>query len=68
MEEKETAFQKLLMVSRNILKEKHAMQKQLEHVKAQVKENDKDKELARLQRRSQVLNDLATLAEASRSL
>jgi len=44
------------------------MQKQLEHAKAQVKENDKDKELARLQRRSQVLNDLATLAEASRSL
>ena len=68
MEEKETAFQKLLMVSRNILKEKRAMQKQLEHVKAQVKENDKDKELARLQRRSQVLNDLAMLAEASRSL
>jgi len=68
MEEKEAAFQKLLMVSRNILKEKRAMQKQLEHVKAQVKENDKDKELARLQRRSQVLNDLATLAEASRSL
>jgi len=68
MEEKEAEFQKLLMVSRNILKEKRAMQKQLEHFKAQEKENDKDKELARLQRRSQVLNDLATLAEASRSL
>jgi len=68
MEEKEADFQKLLMVSRNILKEKRAMQKQLEQFKAQVKENDKDKELARLQRRSQVLNDLATLAEASRSL
>jgi len=68
MEEKEAEFQKLLRVSRNILKEKRAMQKQLEHAKAQVKENDKDKELARLQRRSQVLNDLATLAEASRSL
>jgi len=68
MEEKEAEFQKLLMVSRNILKEKRAMQRQLEHFKAQEKENDKDMELARLQRRSQVLNDLATLAEASRSL
>ena len=62
MEEKEAEFQKLLMVSRNILKEKRAMQQQLEHFKAQEKENDKDMELARLQRRSQVLNDLATLA------
>ena len=44
------------------------MQQQLEHFKAQEKENDKDMELARLQRCSQVLNDLATLAEASRSL
>jgi len=68
MEEKEAEFQKLLMISRNILKEKRAMQRQLEHLKAQKKESDKDMELARLQRRSQVLNDLATLAEASRSL
>ena len=68
MEEKEAEFQKLLMISRNILKEKRAMQKQLEHFKAQKKENDKDMELAGLQRRSQVLNDLATLAEASRRL
>ena len=67
-EEKEAEFQKNLMVSRNILKEKRAMQRQLEHFKAQEKENDKDMELARLQRHSQVLNDLATLAEASRSL
>ena len=44
------------------------MQRQLEHFKAQEKENDKDMELARLQRHSQVLNDLATLAEASRIL
>ena len=68
MEEKEAAFQKLLMVSRNILKEKRSMQQKLDQVKAQEKENDKDKEFARLKRRSQVLNDLATLAEASRSL
>ena len=68
MEEKEAAFQKLLMVSRNILKEKWSMQQKLDQVKAQEKENDKDKEFARLKRRSQVLNDLATLAEASRSL
>ena len=34
MEEKEVAFQKLLMVSRNILKEKRAMQQKLDQVKA----------------------------------
>ena len=44
------------------------MQRQLEQLKAQKKESDKDVELARLQKRSQVLSDLATLAEASRSL
>ena len=68
MEDKEAEFQKLLMISKNILKEKRTMQRQLEQLKAQEKENDKDMELARLQRHSQVLNDLATLAEASRSL
>jgi len=54
MEEKEAAFQKLLMVSRNILNEKKAMQQKLDQVKAQVKENDKDKEFSRLKRRSQI--------------
>ena len=44
------------------------MQQKFDQVKAQEKENDKDKEFARLKSRSQVLNDLATLAEASRSL
>ena len=54
MEEKEAVFQKLLMVSRNILNEKKAMQQKLDQVKVQVKENDKDKEFARLKRRSQI--------------
>ena len=44
------------------------MQRHLEQLKAQKKESDKDVELARLQKRSQVLSDLATLAESSRSL
>ena len=54
MEEKEAVFQKLLMVSRNILNEKKAMQQKLDQVKVQVKENDKDKEFARLKRRFQI--------------
>ena len=68
LEDKEAEYQKLLMVSKNVLREKRAIQKQLEQVKAQNKEVNKDAKFARLQRRSQVLNDLATLAEASRSL
>ena len=68
LEDKETEYQKLLIVSKDVLREKRAIQKQLEQVKAQSKEDNKDSEFARLQRRSQVLNDLATLAEASRSL
>ena len=68
MEDKEAEFRKLLMISKSILKEKRAMQRQLEQLKAQKKETDKDVELARLQKRSQVLSDLATLDEASRSL
>ena len=68
MEDKEAEYQKLLVISKDILKEKRAMQRQLEQLKAQKKESDKDVELARLQKRSQVISDLATLAEASRSL
>ena len=65
---KEAEYQKLLEISKDILKEKRATQRQLEQVKAQNKESDKDVEFARLQKHSQVLSDLATLAEASRSL
>ena len=68
MEDKEAEYQKLLVISKNILKEKRAMQRQLEQLKAQNKERDRDVEFARLQKRSQVLSDLATLAKASRSL
>ena len=68
MEDKQAEYQKPLVISKDILKEKRAIKRHLEQVKAQNKENDKDAEFARLQRRSQVLSDLATLAEASRSL
>ena len=68
MEDKEAEYQKLLIISKDILKEKRALQRQLEQLKAQKKESDKDVELARLQKHSQVLSDLATLAEASRIL
>ena len=68
MEDKEAEYQKLLVNSKDILKEKRAIQRQLEQFKAQYKENSKDGKFARLQKCSQVLSDLATLAEASRSL
>ena len=68
LEDKEIEYQKLLIISKDILREKRAIQKQLELVKAQNKEDNKDAEFARLQKHSQVLSDLATLAEASRSL
>ena len=68
MEDKEAEYQKLLVISKDILRQKQAIQRQLEQVNTQNKEMDKDAEFARLQKRSQVLSDLATLAEASRSL
>ena len=68
MEDKETEYQKLMIISKDILREKWAIQKQLELIKAQNKEDNKDAEFDRLQKRSQVLSDLAILAEASRSL
>ena len=73
LEEKETDYQKLLSMSKDILKEKRAIQKQYEHMKTQSKEvhnqmENKDVEFARLQKRSQVLSDLTILAKASKSL
>ena len=73
MEEKETDCQKLLSISKDILKEKRAIQKQYEHMKTQSKEahnqmENKDAEFARLQKRSQVLSDLIVLAEASKNI
>ena len=68
MEDKEAEYQKQMVISKDILKEKRAIQRQLKQVKAQNKESNKDAEFSRLQKRSQVLSDLATLAEASRSL
>ena len=73
LEENETDYQKLLLISKDILKEKRAIQKQYEHVKIQNKESqnrveNKDVEYAKLQKRSQVLSDLTVIAEASKSL
>ena len=68
LEDKEADYQKLLSISKDILKEKRTIQKQLEHMKAQSKEENKDAEFARLQKWSQVLSDLTILAEASKSL
>ena len=68
LEDKETEYQKLLTKSKDILKEKRTIQKQLELIKAQNKEDNKDAEFTRLQKRYQVFSDLAILAEASKSL
>ena len=68
LEEKETDYQKLLSISKDILKAKRTIEKQVEHIKAQSKEENKDAEFARLQKRSQVLSDLTILAKASKSL
>ena len=52
MEDKEAEYQKLLVISKKVLKEKRDMQKQLEQLKAQNKERDRYVEFARLQKRS----------------
>ena len=68
LEEKEADCQKLVSISKDILKEKRTIQKQFQHMKAQSKEENKDVEFARLQMQSQVLSDITILAEASKSL
>ena len=72
LEEKEAYYQKLLSISKDILKEKRTIQKQLEHMKTQSKEahnqmDNKDAEFSRLKKRSQVLSDLTVLPEDSKS-
>ena len=71
LEEKETDYQKLLLISKDILKEKRDIQKQYEHMKIQSKQlqnrvENKDVEYAMLQRRSQVLSDLIVISELLR--
>ena len=56
LEEKETDYQKLLLISKDIFREKRAIQKQYEHMNIQRKEGhnrveNKDDEYARLQKR-----------------
>ena len=48
LEEKDADYQKLLSISKDILKEKRTIQKQFEHMKAQSKEENKDVEFSRL--------------------
>ena len=53
LEEKETDHQKLILISKDILKEKRAIRKQYEHMKTQSKEahnqmENKDAEYVRL--------------------
>ena len=55
LEEKEANYQKLLSISKDILKEKRTIQNQCEHMKTQSKEahnqmENKDAEFARLQK------------------
>ena len=50
LEDKEADYQKLLSISKDILKEKRTIQKQLEHMKARSKEENKDVEFSRLQK------------------
>ena len=54
LEDKEAVYQKLLSISKDILREKRTIQTQLELIKAQNKEDNKDAEFARLQKRFQV--------------
>ena len=73
MEEKETDYQKLLLISKDILKEKRAIQNQYEHMETQNKEaqnqmENKDVEYARLHKRSRVLSHFTVIAEAYKSI
>ena len=52
LEDKETEYQKLLIISKDILRGKRVIQKLLEQVKAQNREDNKDAEFARLQKHS----------------
>ena len=73
LEEKEVDYQKLVCVSKDILKKKRDLHEQYEKVldqnrKLQNKELNQDAEYTRLQKRSQVLHDMTLLAEVSKIL
>ena len=73
LEEKEADYQKLVIISKDMLKKKKALQKQYKQVldqnkELQNKELNKDTEYSRLQKRSQFLHDMTILAEVSKIL
>ena len=73
LEEKEADYQRLVIISKDILKKKRAIQEQYKQVlnqnkELQNKELNKDAEYSSLQKRSQVLHDMTILAEVSKSL
>ena len=73
LEEKEANYQRLVIISKYILKKKRAIQEQCKQVLNQNKELhnkelNKDAEYSRLQKRSQTLHDMTILAKVSKSL
>ena len=73
LEEKEVDYQKLVIISKDMLKKKRALQKQHKQVldqnkELQNKELNKDAEYSRLRKRSQLLHDMTILVEVSKSL
>ena len=73
LEEKEVGYQKLVYISKDILKKNRDLQEQYKQVldqnrELQSKELNQDAEYSRLQKRSQVLHDMTLLAEVSKSL
>ena len=73
LEEKEADYQKMVSISKDVVKKERALQEQYKQVLdqnrgLQNKELNKDAEYSRLQKRSQVLHDMTLLAEVSKSL
>ena len=73
LEEKEADYQRLVIISKDILKKKRAIQEQYKQIlnhnkELQNNELNKDAEYSRLQKRSQVPHDMIILDEVSKSL
>ena len=73
LEEKEADYQKLVIIYKDTLKKKRAMQKQYKQVLNQNKELhnkelNKDAKYSLLQKRAQVMHDMTSLAKVSKSL
>ena len=73
LEEKEDDYQKLVNISKDILRKKRDLQVQYKQVvnqnrELQSKELNQDAKYTRLQKKSQVLHDMTLLAEVSKSI